>query len=467
MRRLRPWLLTTMALLAAPALPAAEWFVALDGNDDSGDGSRERPFLTAGRALSTHNGVVRPGDTVTLRGSGDGRYEECQLRLRMPLTLRAAPGERVHVHCDPATPESSVVQIDPTASGSRVIGLELSGAQYYGVFLQSWWEREGDATVEGASDVLLEDLHIHHTGRDGIKLTPRSNRVTIRRCRIHHTGALYPPGTPLDRRNADGIDNVGGHDMTVEDCHLHDIATSGLYFKGGARRALIQRNRIENVGMSGILVGFDTSEKFFDTADNPDYYEAIDARVQNNLIRRAAYAGIGLYASKNAQVRNNTIIDAARSGHAALYFGIVFQDWNENAGRPPNRRADIRHNLVRQDGGACLAIRWSHELGGLAGLDGVPGSDHNVFHDRRGHCGFSDSRPGSRIPVAARLERWQQQTGADGNSIEQPFVLDAHGALPAESTLRGSAGAAAPEDDLYGRKRGKAADPGAVQADAT
>ncbi len=466
MLRQRPWILTLALLLAASPLPAAEWFVALDGNDDSGDGSRERPYRTVGRVLSTSNGVVSPGDTVTLRGSGEGRYEECQLRLRMPLTLRAAPGERAHVHCDPATADSSVVQIDPTAAGSKVIGLELSGAQYYGVFLQSWWEREGNAEVEGASDVLLEDLHIHHTGRDGIKLTPKSNRVTIRRCHIHHTGALYPPGTALDEKNADGIDNVGGHDMRVEDCHIHDIATSGLYFKGGARRALIQRNRIENVGMSGILVGFDTSEKFFDTAENPEYHESVDARVLSNLIRGAAYAGIGLYASKNAQVRNNTIIDASRSGHAALYFGIVFQDWNENAGRPPNRGADVRHNLVLQDGGACVAVRWSHELGGLSGLEGPPGLDHNVFHDRTGDCGFSDSRPGSRIPQPATLTRWQQQTGADRASLETAFSLDARGALPLDSSLRGRAGSAGPEDDLYGRKRGKAADPGAVQADA-
>lgn len=465
MLRVRPWLLT-LGLLAASPLPAAEWFVSLEGDDEHGKGSREQPFRTVGRVLSTARGVVSAGDTVTLRGSGEGRYEECQLRLRMPLTLRAAPGERAHVHCDPTTADSSVVQIDPTASGSKVIGLELSGGQYYGVFLQSWWEREGNADAEGASDVLLEDLHIHHTGRDGIKLTPKSNRVTIRRCHIHHTGALYPPGTPLERRNADGIDNVGGHDMTVEDCHLHDIATSGLYFKGGARRALVQRNRIENVGMSGILVGFDTSEKFFDTAENPDYYESIDARVHNNLIRGAAYAGIGLYASKNAQVRNNTIIDAARSGHAALYFGIVFQDWDDKAGRPPNRDADLRHNLVLQDGRPCLAIRWSRELGGLAGLEGAPGSDHNIFHDRSGSCGFSDSRPGSRILVPASLTRWQQQTGGDRASLEAPFSLDERGALPLDSSLRGLAGSAGPEDDLYGRRRGKAADPGAVQADA-
>jgi hypothetical protein len=433
-QRFRGSWLTLLLLIAQPA-SAAEWFVALDGDDDHGDGSIEKPYRSVGRVLSTSIGVVKPGDTVTLRGSGEGRYEECQLRLRMPLTLRSAPGERAHVHCDPSRPDTSVVQIDPEGSGSRVIGLELSGAQYYGVFLQSWWDRVGQADGQGASDVLLEDLHIHHTGRDGIKLTPKSNRVTIRGCHIHHTGALYPPGTPLERRNADGIDNVGAHQMRVEGCHIHDTATSGLYFKGGARDAYIVGNRIENVGMSGILVGFDTSEQYFDTAENPDYFESINARVQDNLVRGAAYAGIGLYASSGAVVRNNSLIDTAREGHAALYFGVAFQDWEAAAKRPPNRGALIERNLVLQSDRPCVVIRWSHELDGLSGLSGPTGMDYNLFHDRQGACRFSDNRPTRKLVAAAGLERWQAHSEGDAGSLETAFEPDAAGVLPKDSAL--------------------------------
>src|SRR5690606_6459888 len=118
---------------------------------------------------------------------------------------------------------------------------------------------------------LLEDLKIHDTGRDGIKITPKSNHVTIRNNEIWKTGAAEAPGTPLDNRNADGIDSVNVSNLVIEDNYIHDISTTGLYFKGGSSDVLVQRNRIENTGMSGILVGFDTSVEFFDLTINPQF----------------------------------------------------------------------------------------------------------------------------------------------------------------------------------------------------
>ncbi|MCB1578125.1 MAG: right-handed parallel beta-helix repeat-containing protein, partial [Xanthomonadales bacterium] len=173
------------------------------------------------------------------------------------------------------------------------------------------WYRGDGQQGHGASNVLLENLRIHDTGRDGIKITPKCDHVTIRRSEIWNTGAADAPGTPLEQRNAEGIDNVGGSFMLVEDSHVHDTATTGIYFKGGASDVIIQRNRIENAGMSGILIGFDTSEEFFDLEANPEYYEALRGVVRNNLIRNTGYAGIGLYAARDAVVVNNTIIDAA------------------------------------------------------------------------------------------------------------------------------------------------------------
>src|SRR5690606_31065613 len=119
----------------------------------------------------------------------------------------------------------------------------------------------------------------------------------------------------------------------------------------------IQRNRIENTGDAGILVGFDTSPQFFDVQLNPGYYEAIRGTVRNNVVRNTGYSGIGLYASRDSVVANNTIINAARKGHAALYFGVTLQDYDPAAGRPANRSAVLRNNLVIQEGGRCIEIR--------------------------------------------------------------------------------------------------------------
>ena len=413
-------LLLFVVLVAFPAM-AREWFVSPEGDNALGDGSRAQPFRTVGHVLDTSIDLTKAGDTIILR---KGVYHECDLRLRKRLSLRAETGESAHIQCDMQVKDSVVVQIDPEASGSRVADLELSGSMYYGIQLQTDWYRGEGQQKTGASNIVLENLRIHDTGRDAIKITPKCDHVTIRNSEIWNTGAADPPGTPLERRNAEGIDNVGGSHMLVEDNHIHDIATTGLYFKGGASDVLIQRNRIENTGMAGILVGFDTSEEFFDLQANPEYYESIRAIVRNNIVRYTGYAGIGLYAARDAQVLNNTITDAGRLGHAAIYFGIPFQDRDAKAGRPPSVNPVIRNNLIVQDGGTCVEIRWTRELGGLSGLRGAPGTDYNGYQNRRGACRFVDMRVDSPLR-AGNLEEWQAHEHSDAHSLSADFKLDA------------------------------------------
>nr|WP_255492259.1 right-handed parallel beta-helix repeat-containing protein [Luteimonas sp. MC1825] len=352
------------------------------------------------------------------------------------MTLRSYPGERAHIHCDVNTPDSVTIQIDPGASGSRLSNLEISGGRYYAVMLQTSWYQGGPASNKGAENVVLEDLLIRDTGRDGIKVTPKSNNATIRRVEIRNTGKMYPAGTSPDAMNADGIDNVNGSGMLVEDSYIHDIATTGLYFKGGAADVVVQRNRIENTGMAGILVGFDTSTEFFDLQLNPQYYESIRGTVRNNVVRNTQYAGIGLYAAKDALVANNTIVNAARKGHGALYFGVPFQDWDPLAGRPSSVNPRLVNNLVIQDGGNCIDIRYSGELGGLSGLSGSANSNYNGFHNA--NCTFRDSRPGSGLATAGTLGQWRSATGQDANSKLAAFSVSATGHLPAGSPAIGA-----------------------------
>lgn len=416
-------------LLATASVPgfAAEWFVSTAGNDSTGTGTQQKPFRTIKRALSSN--VSSAGDTVTVRGpSGNATYNECEVRLRHRLVLRAYPGERPRIHCNQLTSGDVAVRVDPAASGSRVSGFEITGG-YYGVMLQTNWQQGGPSSAHGARDVVLEDLLVHHTGRDGIKITPKSDNATIRGVEIHTTGAGYPAGTPDEDKNADGIDNVNGSGMVVEDSYIHDTATTGLYFKGGAADVVVQRNYIENTGDAGILVGFDTSPEFFDLQSNPGYYEAIRGTVINNVVRNTGYSGIGLYASRDSLVANNTIINTARLGHAPLYFGVTFQDWDPDAGRPANRNPTLRNNLVIQDGGRCIEIRYSNELGGLSGLSGSPNSDYNGF---QAGCTFRDARPGSNLSNGT-LAQWRSATGSDAHSITGTFSVASTGHLPAGS----------------------------------
>lgn len=419
---------------AASGAHAAEWFVSTTGNDSTGTGSIAQPFRTVTHVVDPASGIVGPGDTVTLRGpAGNNVYNEIEVRLRLPLTLRSHPGEWAHIACPINVADTVCIQIDPDASGSRLSRLEISGGYYYAVFLQTDWERPGNPAGTGASNVIIEDSKLHGSGRDVIKITPKSNNVTIRRNEIYDSGAGYPPGTPPEEKNAEGIDNVNAANMLVEDNYIHDTATTGVYFKGGATDAIVQRNRIENTGEAGILVGFDTSPEYFDTATNPNYYEAIRGIVRNNIVRNTRYAGIGLYASQNAVVANNTIINAALSGHAALYYGVTLQDFDPGAGRPANIGALVRNNLVIQSGRDCAGIRYSQDLGGLSGLSGNPGTDYNAFFNTAGACNFFDRRPGSSIGDGGTLAQWRAGLNSDSHSVETALSLSADGHLTAGS----------------------------------
>ena len=447
--------LAVFVLLAMPlAGLAAERHVSTAGNDGSGDGSFQNPYRTIKRAIS----VSSTGDTVTVRGPAANRtYNECEVRLRQRLVLRAYPGHQPRIHCNDLSSSSVAVRVDPGGSGSTVKGFEISGG-YYGVMLQTSWYQGGPSSNQGARNVLLEDLLIHDTGRDGIKITPKSDNATIRRVEIHSTGAGYPPGTPQDNLYADGIDNVNGSGMGVEDSYIHDTATTGLYFKGCAADVVIQRNRIENTGDAGILGGFDTSPEFFDLQANPRYYEAIRGTVRNNLVRNTGYSGIGMYASRDSIVANNTLVNTAQRGHAPLYFGVTFQDWDPNAGRPANTNPMLRNNLVIQGGGRCVEIRYSNELGGLSGLSGPVNSDYNGFGTA---CRFRDSRPGSSLSDGT-LAQWRATTGSDSHSLTGTFTVDATGHLPAGSQAidRGVA-VSQVLDDIDGQARGTRYDIGA------
>ena len=424
----------TLAWLAASghAAHAVEWFVSPLGSDTAGNGSLAAPYKTLGYLLNPGRDLVQGGDTVTLRGpTGNNVYNESEVRLRVPLTLRSFEGEWAIISCPIALQDGVCVQIDPSASGSRLSRLEITGGNLYGVFMQTDWDARDNRQGMGASNIILEDCKIHDTGRDAIKITPKSNDITIRRCEIYNTGRVYPEGTPLDDKNAEGIDNVNGSRMLVEDSYIHDIATTGLYFKGGAEDVVIQRNRVERTGVGGIMVGFDTSPDFFDTALNPRYYESIRGTVRNNVVRDTGFAGIGLYAAKDAVVVNNTVVNTATVGHAAIYFGVTLQDFEPFAGRPANINPLIRNNLIIQNGGDCARIRWANEISeaGLYGLEGGAGMDSNWFYNTRGACNFADNRPGSPLADGGTLEQWRAYEKVDASSLSGVISVTADGHL--------------------------------------
>ena len=427
LRLRRLWLAGLLAgLLPAAAAPV---FVATNGSDATGTGTIGAPFRSLNFALQQ----AVSGDVVEVRG---GTYREAEeVRFRVPgVTLRSYAGEWAVIEAPTAneTDFSVCVLVDPDADGTTLSRLEIAGGYYYGVMLQTKWDWGDPDDTGGACRVTIEDCVIRDTGRDGIKITPNCDDVLIRGCEIRGTG-IGPAN--LSAENAEGIDCVNGDRVTVRDCWIHDIFSTGIYLKGGSADGLVERTRVERCGGGGILLGFDTSPEYFDLAANPGYYENIRGTVRNCLVRDTGWEGIGMYAASNPAVFNNTLVNVCTGNvHAAIYFGLTYQDWDPGAGRPPSVNPVVLNNLVAQPAGFAdemFEIRHSSDLGEMSALAGWPVMDHNGYHVAGGGAArFTDRRPGSELEQGS-LAQWRAHAGTDAHSLtDDPLFASAGAAFP-------------------------------------
>jgi hypothetical protein len=404
-------------------------YVSPGGSDASATGTADAPFFSINAALAS----AQPGDTILLRG---GTYREgVNVRVRIPnITIRSAPGEWAVIDLtehEPGADEDSGVYFDVDASGGRLQGVEVMGG-FYAVCMETKWNWGGDDDWVAACGVIIEDCILHDSKYDVVKVKPNCDDITIRFNEIYNSGRAETdsPGWLYGEVNAEGIDNVNGDRMTVQNNYIHDIGGNGIYAKGGATDVLIENNVIERICGAGLIVGFDTSPDFFDLTVNPEYYENIRGVYRNNLIMDTGWEGIGLYGSKDAQVYGNTLINVDNGPgryHSAIYFGLTYQDWDDHAGRPANVNPDIHHNIVCQPSGfdrPMVEIRFANELGGLSALNGDPMMHDNCYYIASRTALFADYRPDSLLENAG-LPAWQSHITGDTGSIEADPMLDA------------------------------------------
>jgi len=406
--------------------PAGGVYVSTSGNDATATGAKDKPFKSINAALA----AAKPGDTVILRG---GTYREgVNVRVRKPnITIKSAKGEWAVIDLtnhNPGHNEDSGVYFDVDSSGGKLQGVEVIGG-WYAVCTETKWDWGNPKDRAGASNIIIEDCVLHDSRYDVIKIKPNCNNITIRYNEIFNSGRAFDGKPKNGEDNAEGIDNVNGDKMVVQNNYIHDICSNAIYAKGGATDVLIENNRIETAYGAGIMVGFDTSPEFFDLTVNPQYYENIRGVVRNNLIVGTGWEGIGFYGSKDAQVYNNTLVNVANGGqyHSAIYFGLTYQDWENHKGRPANSNPKIYNNIVSQPSGIVrpmIEIRYSSELGGMSALDGNPEMSNNCYYIAGKSAAFTDLRPG-RLLENAGFPAWQAHINGDRGSIEADPLLGA------------------------------------------
>ena len=405
--------------------PANGIYVSPTGNDSAATGSINAPYKSINAALA----AAEPGGTVILRS---GTYREgANVRVRKPnITIKSAKGEWAIIDLttyNSGNNEDSGVYFDVDSSGGKLQNVEVKGG-FYAVCTETKWDWGDPADRAGASNIIIEDCILHDSRYDVIKIKPNCDNVTIRYNEIYNSGQAFAGRPQNGEDNAEGIDNVNGDNMTVNNNYIHDICSNAIYAKGGAIDAVIENNRIERAYGGGILIGFDTSPEFFDLAVNSGYYENISGVVRNNLIINTGWEGIGLYGSKDARIYNNTLVNVVNSGqyHSAIYFGVTFQDWESYAGRPASVNPNIYNNIISQPADnvrPMIEIRYANELGGLSALDGNPVMSNNCYYIAGKTAAFSDYRPRSTLENAG-LPAWQFHISGDSGSLETDPALD-------------------------------------------
>ncbi|MFB4422332.1 sigma-70 family RNA polymerase sigma factor [Streptomyces sp. QL37] len=301
---------------AAIGVTGADVYLAPDGSDD-GDGSRERPFATLGKAAS----VVRPGQTIAMRG---GTYRPAEGAALITdgtagrrITLSNYRGERPVI--DASGLPGGTWAVTQEADNWTVQGLEIRGSASHAYVCRSCRNTvfrglslhdnaESGLTLRDAgtenNTVLDSDFYANGPGEAGgvglaVKFGSGAGN-TVRGCRAFDNGAdgidLGGFTTPVtvrstwSYRNGNGFTLGGGHTSAsvahvLTDDAAWDNAGLGFNDEGNPGAIRLTRNTSYRNGTGFYLAtaaAVLTSNAAVDSGDGPDTVLAESSRSEGN-----------------------------------------------------------------------------------------------------------------------------------------------------------------------------------------
>jgi hypothetical protein len=378
-------LVCAVLVAVASEAAAATLYVSPTGND-SNPGTLSAPLATPGRAVE----LAAAGDTISLR---EGRYTITRtLLITQPgLTVASYPGERAAIVGGTTDLSGLPALFFVYASSVTIANLELQGGSYYGIKLDDLYGPQTGQRIVGC--------YIHHTGRDGIK-AQRADGAVIEDNEIAFSGVR-------DGSNAEGIDVIGSLGVTIRRNYIHDIATNGMYLKGGTVGGVVEKNLVVNTGQVGILLGSETDAQFM---RNGVAHEAIDSIARNNVVVGTAMAGLGSIAGLNVRFENNTVVDAARTAQGAFRLAT------NQFGTSPEQVL-FKNNVVALEASSVRPLVYTYQF------TGTLVSDRNVWFSPNGRYEFWRETSAGTTRWTS-LAQWQQAMNVDGTSIAGDPLLN-------------------------------------------
>jgi len=292
-----------LALPASPIVPTFETskqplfeiHVAVDGQDDTGDGSIANPYASIERAAQD----AIPGAAIRLHAgtyTGGIYLEDLIGTEAAPIWIGGAPGEARPV-------------IEGGGEGIHLVrvhyvivhDLEVRNTAYNGINTDDG----GDyANADATRYVLFRHLSIHHIGSGGnedcLKLSGVNDYFVL-----NSEFAFCGGGG-----SGSGVDHVGCHQGLIVGNFFHDLSANAVQNKGGSQDIEIRANHMLNAGYRAVNIGGSTGYEYFrpPLSTSQPNFEARDIRVIANVIEgsETPFAFVGAVDSLAA---NNTIID--------------------------------------------------------------------------------------------------------------------------------------------------------------
>ncbi len=376
------------------------------------------------------------------------------------------------------------IWVGATAHHFTLKNLEISGGKNYTLKFENVDFSSATSNNERARFALIENCEIHHSGNDIIKITPGCNNITFKNCEIHHSGLANTQGDINEAYpNCQGIDNVNADYMIVQGCHIYEIPYSNpcVFFKGGARGCIIERNLMEK-SYAGAWLGAQTDKEFYNPKVNPNYYNSIDGVVRNNIIKNMRGEGIAIMSAKNPKIYNNTLIDCGNGSEDGIALGFRHQPMSDTEPNPPTINAFLANNIIVRNSPTTnpykdfvIEIYGDGDNNILALENGTLKMTTNRYYDTN----YTDLRVrnnnnhGDFIDTST-LDSWKSSplhntSYADRNSIFGDPKVDSNGNLLIDSNCIGT-GIAIDGliEDFYGNPRlSGAIDIGAIQASSS
>ncbi len=488
-------LLLAFCLAAAPAQPrlgaaqparlanqpAANYYVATNGSNSSGDGSMAFPWETIGYALSQ----VPDGSTILVR---PGTYIG---QVRLDEIFTGGVTVRSEIPYQARLRNAGTVVTCFYGQGITLEGFDIAhsgpGAGALVIQIQDLLGEPGGAVY--VSRITLRNNVLHDSyNNDILKINNGAGLITV-------TGNVFYNQTGSDEH----IDANSVTDVTIQDnIFFNDFVGSGrvnnndtssyIVIKDsnadadtnlGSRRIAVRRNLFLNwqgsTGSNFVLVG----------EDGQPFFEAQDVLVENNLMLgnspNTMRAPFGVKGGRNITFRSNTVVGDL----PALAFAMRL---NREGSNPPNENVQFYNNLWSDPSGTmgATASGGSNDFSDTPPADTTSFSlDHNLYwngaapiptdsaelinYSDDAHRQVGDPQLASQSGIV--LPRWDSAQGLFGGgfaTIRQAFeqLVTAFGAPQAGSLAIDRADPLqAPAEDILGNPRpgGGAPDLGAYE----